>query len=90
MAVKNIRVIYFRPSDETFTSLMLERIQNLENFLSSGGKSIYLPGRYTEAGMGRWAAKKGAFTLAKRFQAPIQVLMIKNTNKIICAGKIGY
>jgi 1-acyl-sn-glycerol-3-phosphate acyltransferase len=76
----------FSTRDETFTSLMLDRIKNLENYLSSGGNLFIFPEgtRSRDGKIGR--LNKGAFTLAKRCQAPIQVLMITNTNKVFEPG----
>lgn len=77
----------FSTRAETFSSLMLERIQNLEKFLSSGGNLFIFPEgtRSRDGKLGR--LNKGAFTLAKRFQAPLQVLLINNTNKVFAPGK---
>lgn len=77
----------FSTTDETFTSLMLERFQKMENFLLSGGNLFIFPEgtRRRDGKIGR--LKKGAFTIAKRYQAPIEVLMITNTNTVLEPGK---
>jgi 1-acyl-sn-glycerol-3-phosphate acyltransferase len=77
----------FQTTEETFTPLLLERVEHLENYLRSKGNIFIFPEgtRSRNGKIGR--LKKGAFTLAKRCRAPIQVLMIKNTNKLFEPGK---
>jgi 1-acyl-sn-glycerol-3-phosphate acyltransferase len=76
----------FSTKEETFTALMLERIKNMENYLSSGGNLFVFPEgtRSRDGKIGR--LNKGAFTIARRYHAPIQVLMIKNTNTLFAPG----
>ena len=78
----------FASTDETDASFLLEGVENLENYLSSKGNIFIFPEgtRSRDGKMGR--LKKGAFTIAKRCHAPIQVLMIKNTNKLFGPGKL--
>lgn len=77
----------FSTSDETFTSLMLERFENLKNYLSSGGNLFIFPEgtRSRDGKIGR--LNKGAFTIAKRYQVPMEVLLITNTNQVFKPGK---
>jgi 1-acyl-sn-glycerol-3-phosphate acyltransferase len=74
-------------TDETFTSLMLDRIETMETYLSSGGNVFIFPEgtRSRDGKIGRF--NKGAFTIAKRCRAPIEVLMITNTNRLFQPGK---
>jgi 1-acyl-sn-glycerol-3-phosphate acyltransferase len=77
----------FAATDETFTLLLLERVENLEKYLLSKGNLFIFPEgtRSRDGNLG--PLKKGAFTIAKRCRAPIQVLMITNTNKLFGPGK---
>lgn len=79
---------FFASTDETDAFFLLEGVENLENYLSSKGNIFIFPEgtRSRDGKMGR--LKKGAFTIAKRCHAPIQVLMIKNTNKLFGPGKL--
>jgi 1-acyl-sn-glycerol-3-phosphate acyltransferase len=76
----------FPTTDEASASFLLEQVENLENFLLSKGNLFIFPEgtRSRDGKIGR--LKKGAFTLAKHCQAPIQVLMIKNTNQLFAPG----
>lgn len=78
----------FSTKEETFTALMLERIKNMENYLSSGGNLFVFPEgtRSRDGKIGQ--LNKGAFAIAKQCRAPIQVLMIKNTNKLFAPEKL--
>jgi 1-acyl-sn-glycerol-3-phosphate acyltransferase len=77
----------FSTRDETFQSLMLERVESLESFLSSEGNLFIFPEgtRSRDGRIGR--LNKGAFTMAKRCRAPIEVLRITNTNTVFKPGK---
>lgn len=74
-------------TDESFTALMLERVEKMEQYLSSGGNVFIFPEgtRSRDGRIGRF--KKGAFTIARRYQVPIQVLLISNTNILLQPGK---
>jgi 1-acyl-sn-glycerol-3-phosphate acyltransferase len=62
--------------------LMMERLNDLEGYLSSGGNLFVFPEgtRSREANLGRF--NEGAFKIAKRCHAPIQVLSIRNTERL--------
>ena len=64
-----------------------ERLKEARKILVNGVSLIMLAEgtRSRDGKIGR--LKKGAFTLAKRCRAPIQVLMIRNTNKLFEPGK---
>ncbi len=77
----------FTTTEETFTSFLMEGIDNLKNYLLSGGNIFIFPEgtRSRDGKIGR--LNKGAFSIAKRCRAPIEVLMIKNTNTLFAPGK---
>jgi 1-acyl-sn-glycerol-3-phosphate acyltransferase len=77
----------FASTDELDASFLLEGTENLESYLLSKGNLFIFPeGTRSRTGkIGR--LKKGAFTIAKRCRAPVEVLMIKNTNKLFGPGK---
>jgi 1-acyl-sn-glycerol-3-phosphate acyltransferase len=77
----------FTSPEETFTTFWSEGVENLNNYLLSGRNIFIFPEgtRSRDGKIGR--LNKGAFTLAKRCRAPIQVLMIKNTNTLFAPGK---
>lgn len=77
----------FASTDESEASFLLEGAENLESYLLSEGNLFIFP-EGTRSRTGRIGRlKKGAFTIAKRCRAPIEVLMIKNTNKLFGPGK---
>ena len=77
----------FPTAEETFTSSVVQGFENLENYLLSEGNLFIFPEgtRSRDGKIGQ--LQKGAFNIAKRCRAPIQVLMIKNTNKLFGPGK---
>jgi 1-acyl-sn-glycerol-3-phosphate acyltransferase len=77
----------FPTTDESSASFLLEQVENLENFLLSKGNLFIFPEgtRSRDGKIGR--LKKGAFTLARHCKAPIQVLTIKNSNRLFAPGQ---
>ncbi len=63
-------------------SLMMERMNDLQGYLSSGGNLFVFPEgtRSRDGKLGRF--NEGAFKIAKRCNAPIQVLSIRNTGRL--------
>ena len=66
----------------TLVSLMMERMNGLKDYLSSGGNLFIFPEgtRSRDGRLGRFT--DGAFKIAKRCHAPIQVVSIKNTGRL--------
>lgn len=64
------------------STLMIERIEALDGFLASGGNLFIFPEgtRSRDGTLGRF--NKGAFKIAGRCQAPIQVLKITGTGNL--------
>ncbi|MBI5603239.1 MAG: 1-acyl-sn-glycerol-3-phosphate acyltransferase [Deltaproteobacteria bacterium] len=77
----------FTSTEETFATFLLDGVENLKNYLVSGENIFIFPEgtRSRDGKIGR--LNKGAFSLAKRCRAPIEVLMIKNTNTLFAPGK---
>jgi len=67
-------------SARAFSSLMIERIEKMGEYLSSGGNIFIFPEgtRSKDGSIG--ALNEGAFKIARRFKAPLKVCLIKNTN----------
>jgi 1-acyl-sn-glycerol-3-phosphate acyltransferase len=63
-------------------SLMMERMNDLKDYLSSGGNFFIFPEgtRSRDGKLGRF--NEGAFKIAKRCNAPIQVVSIRNTQRL--------
>lgn len=66
----------------TLVSLMMERMNGLKDYLSSGGNFFIYPEgtRSRDGRLGR--LNEGAFKIAKRCNAPIQVVSIRNTQRL--------
>jgi 1-acyl-sn-glycerol-3-phosphate acyltransferase len=73
--------------DEGYHGLMIERVQGMKDYLSSGGNLFVFPEgtRSRDGKLGPF--HKGAFRIAKLCRAPIHVLIIKNTNKLFQPGR---
>ena len=65
-----------------FSSLMIERVEKMGEFLSSGGNLFIFPEgtRSKDGSVGK--LNEGAFKIARRFKAPLKVCLIKNTNML--------
>jgi len=65
-----------------FSSLMIERIETMGDFISSGGNLFIFP-EGTRSKDGRIGAfNEGAFKIALRCKAPLKIFFIKNTNEL--------
>lgn len=79
---------YIPPAtSEALASLMIKHVENMEDYLSSGGNLFIFPEgtRSRNGQIGRF--EKGGFRIARRCNAPIKVLFIKNTNILFPPGK---
>jgi 1-acyl-sn-glycerol-3-phosphate acyltransferase len=74
-------------SEGRLSELMIERIDAMDGYLSSGGNLFIFPEgtRSRDGTIGR--LNKGAFKIAKLCRTPIKVLYIRNTNKLFTPGK---
>jgi 1-acyl-sn-glycerol-3-phosphate acyltransferase len=69
------------------TSLMISNVENIREYLASGGNLFIFPeGPRSRTGrLGPF--NKGAFSIARYCRAPIQCLMIRNTNRLFVPGR---
>jgi 1-acyl-sn-glycerol-3-phosphate acyltransferase len=74
-------------SEGSLSELMIERIDAMEDYLTSGGNLFIFPEgtRSRDGRIGR--LNKGAFKIARLCRTPIKVLYIRNTNKLFTPGK---
>lgn len=70
-----------------FSELMLRHLETMQDYLASGGNLFVFPEgtRSRDGKLGKFA--KGLFKLARRFNAPIKVLFIQNSNRLFPPGK---
>jgi len=66
----------------TLVSLMIERMGGLRDYLAGGGNLFVFPEgtRSRNGSLGRF--NDGAFKIAKRLNAPVQVVLIRNTERL--------
>ena len=71
----------------SLVSLMMERMNGLKDYLSSGGNFFIFPEgtRSRDGRLGRF--NDGAFKIARRCNAPIQVVSIRNTQRLFPADR---
>ena len=76
--------------DPALAPLMIGHVEKMGAYLSRGGNFFVFPEgtRSRDGAIGRF--NKGAFTIAKRCQAPIRVLFIQNTQQLFPAGKFFF
>lgn len=67
---------------DDYASLMINNVENIREYLASGGNLFIFP-EGTRSRTGRLGPfNKGAFSIARYCRAPIQCLMIRNTNRL--------
>jgi len=73
-----------------FADMMIQRIETMDAFLADGGNLIVFPEgtRSPNGSLGRF--NKGAFKIARRCRAPIQVLFIRNTDRMFRRGSFAF
>jgi 1-acyl-sn-glycerol-3-phosphate acyltransferase len=84
-----LRQTGYLPSEpgEGFSSLMIEQIGGMAEFLALGGNLFVFP-EGTRSRDGRVGPfHPGLFKIARHFGAPIKVLYIRNTNRLFAPGK---
>jgi 1-acyl-sn-glycerol-3-phosphate acyltransferase len=77
-------------SEGRFAAMMIQRLEGMEAFLAGGGNLIVFP-EGTRSRDGRIGAlNKGAFKIARRFQAPVKVLFVRNTDRMFRRGSFSF
>ena len=72
---------------DDYASLMISNVENIREYLASGGNIFIFP-EGTRSRTGRLGPfNKGAFSIARYCRAPIQCLMIRNTNRLFVPGR---
>ena len=87
--LKNSGYISYSANDSNSLA-MIDLIQDLRNYLARGGNLFVFPEgtRMTGGEIGKF--HKGAFSLARRCDAPIVLLQITNTDRLIKPGNLWY
>ncbi len=74
-------------ADSPFEEEMIDQIKNMKDYLSAGGNLFIFP-EGTRSFNGRIGPfDKGAFRIARLCDAPIKVVLIRNTHKLFPPGK---
>jgi 1-acyl-sn-glycerol-3-phosphate acyltransferase len=69
---------------------MIRNIENIGEYLASGGNVFIFP-EGTRSRSGRLGPfNKGAFSIARYCRAPIQCLLIRNTNRLFVPGRFRF
>lgn len=73
-----------------FADMMIQRLDRMDAFLAAGGNLIVFPEgtRSPDGRLGRF--NKGAFKIARRCRAPIEVLFIRNTDRMFRRGVFSF
>jgi 1-acyl-sn-glycerol-3-phosphate acyltransferase len=75
---------------DDYASLMISNVENIREYLASGGNLFIFP-EGTRSRTGRLGPfNKGAFSIARYCRAPIQCLMIRNTNRLFVPGRFRF
>ena len=74
-------------TEDMFLEDMIDQIKNMKDYLSSGGNLFIFPEgtRSTNGRIGPF--DKGAFRIARLCNAPIKIVLIRNTHKLFPPGK---
>ena len=73
-----------------YTSILIRNMESFREYLSSGGNIFIFP-EGTRSRTGRLGPfSKGAFSIARYCRAPIQCLLIRNTNRLFVPGRFRF
>jgi len=77
-------------AEDDNTSLVIKNIESVREYLASGGNVFIFP-EGTRSRTGRLGPfNRGAFSIARYCRAPIQCLMIRNTNRLFVPGRFRF
>lgn len=84
-----LRFIGYIPAENNNdNSLFINRLHNLKQYIAQGGILFVFP-EGKRSRNGKMATfKKGAFTIAKKINAPISIIRIENTNRLFIPGNL--
>ncbi|MCJ7771773.1 MAG: 1-acyl-sn-glycerol-3-phosphate acyltransferase [Desulfobacterales bacterium] len=86
---KVITISGYIPSDNggDFSSILIDRMDTMKDFLASGGNLFIFPEgtRSRDGSLGEFS--KGAFRIARYCKTPIKVLRIKDSNQLFQPGR---
>lgn len=72
------------------TSILIRNMESVREYLASGGNIFIFP-EGTRSRTGRLGPfNKGAFSIARYCRAPIQCLLIRNTNRLFVPGRFRF
>jgi 1-acyl-sn-glycerol-3-phosphate acyltransferase len=76
--------------DRDFNDLLIEGIQGMKDFLRKGGVVFIFPeGKRSRDGkLGRF--QKGAFSIAGQYDVPVEVVYLRNTERLFTPGKFFF
>ncbi len=87
-----LKISGYIPSDASGrdASILINNLDTMQDFLSSGGNLFIFP-EGTRSRDGTLAPfNKGAFTIARRCRAPIQVIRIRDTHRLLRPGRFAF
>jgi 1-acyl-sn-glycerol-3-phosphate acyltransferase len=77
-------------AEDDCTSRVIKNIEGIREYLASGGNVFIFP-EGTRSRTGRLGPfNRGAFSIARYCRAPIQCLMIRNTNRLFVPGRFRF
>ncbi len=72
---------------DRYADLLINSLESMASHLAAGGNIVIFPeGTRSPAGQ-VGPLNKGAFKIARKFNAPLKVLKVRNTNKLFTPGK---
>lgn len=74
-------------TEDKFLEDMIDQIKNMKDYLSSGGNLFIFPEGTRSINGGIGPFDKGAFSIARFCNAPIKIVLIRNTHKLFPPGK---
>lgn len=69
------------------TRLMLERLEDMGDYLAGGGVLFVFPEGTRNLGNGVGSWHRGALKIARQWQVPVSVLCLEHTDEVFCPGR---